>query len=149
MPDYTTASIVGSTTDFTGTVTTVGTAVTWVSGTVFTDALVGQTITINSIEYTVASVTDDHDLILETSAGTQAEAVDYSATVVVTAAPANSVLFGDFSRSFWAVNSGMRIKILTERAADVLERIALIYTRIGAAPLVSTAVKSLVNAATS
>jgi hypothetical protein len=69
----------------TGTVTTVGTAVTWVSGTVFpTGTLgvsanwIGQWITINSVNYQIASVATNHALTLATTAGTQSSPVAYS-----------------------------------------------------------------------
>lgn len=61
-------------------------------------------------------------------------------------ASSKAVLFGDFSRAYWFVNAGMRIKILAERYADVLERAAIIYTRVSGAPLVSGALKALVTA---
>jgi hypothetical protein len=41
----------------------------------------------------------------------------------------------------------MRIRVLKERFADVFEGAAIIYTRLGAATLVSGAVKALVTAA--
>lgn len=61
---------------FSGTVNTSGTAVTWVSGDFFPDyppgALVGQVIIINSVHYTIASVTNSTHLVLTSSAGVQA-----------------------------------------------------------------------------
>jgi HK97 family phage major capsid protein len=58
------------------------------------------------------------------------------------------VLFGDFSRAYSYLNGGgIRIRILRERFADVAQNAALIYHRLGAAKLVSGAVKSLVTAA--
>lgn len=61
------------------------------------------------------------------------------------------VLFGDFSRAYSYLNGsgvgGMRIRVLKERFADVFEGAAIIYTRLGAATLVSGAVKALVTAA--
>lgn len=67
---------------FSGTVTTSGTAVTWVSGDVFPDyppgALVGQVIIINSVHYTIASVTNSTHLVLTSSAGVQGVAVAYA-----------------------------------------------------------------------
>lgn len=63
-----------------GTVNTLGTAVTWVSGPVFDPGLVGQSITINNIVYTVASVTSGTALVLTATAGTQT-GVAYSVTV--------------------------------------------------------------------
>lgn len=65
-----------------------------------------------------------------------------------TAASSPVVLFGDFSRAYAYVNGGgMRIRVLRERyVADSLEQVALIYHRLGAAKLVSGAMKSLVTA---
>jgi hypothetical protein len=54
-----------------GTVNTVGTAVAWVSGTNFPADAAGLRITINSVAYTIASVTSSTALILTSSAGTQ------------------------------------------------------------------------------
>ena len=58
-------------------------------------------------------------------------------------------LFGDFSRAYAYLNGGgVKIRILRERfIADTLEQYALIYHRLGAAKLVSGAVKALVTAA--
>lgn len=57
------------------------------------------------------------------------------------------VLFGDFSRAYAYLNGGgMKVRILSERYIDTLEQAAIIYTRVGAATLVSGAVKSLVTA---
>lgn len=68
-----------------GVVNTVGTAVSWVSGDNFEPDLVGQTITINSVGYTVASVAaDNNSLVLTTSAGAQS-AVSFSYALPVTA----------------------------------------------------------------
>ena len=59
-----------------------------------------------------------------------------------------AVLFGDFSRAYAYLNAGgMRIRVLQERFMDTLERAAVIYHRMGAASLLTTAVKSLVTAA--
>jgi HK97 family phage major capsid protein len=64
------------------------------------------------------------------------------------AASSPVVLFGDYSRAYTYVNGGgVRIKVLRERFADVLEGAAVIYQRLGAQTLVSGAVKSLVTAA--
>ena len=58
------------------------------------------------------------------------------------------VLFGDYSRSYAYLNGGgMKIRIHKERYADTLEIAAVIYQRIGAASLLSGAVKALVTAA--
>jgi hypothetical protein len=62
-----------------GTVNTSGTAVTWVSGTTFPTDAAGQQITINSVAYTVASVTSSTALVLTSSAGVQS-AVAFSAS---------------------------------------------------------------------
>jgi len=64
------------------------------------------------------------------------------------AASSPVVLFGDFSRAYAYLNGGgVRIQVLTERFIDVNEAAAVIHHRIGAATLVSTAVKALVTAA--
>lgn len=62
-----------------GTVSTVGTAVTWVSGTTFDSEMAGGSIVINGVTYTVASVTSGTALVLTSSAGTQT-GVAYSAS---------------------------------------------------------------------
>jgi HK97 family phage major capsid protein len=64
------------------------------------------------------------------------------------AASSPVVLFGDFSRAYAYVNGGgMRIRVLHERyAVDSLQGAAVIYQRLGAAKLVSGAVKALVTA---
>lgn len=54
-----------------GTVNTVGTNVTWVSGTTFPTDAAGLHITINSVPYVIASITSSTALVLTTSAGTQ------------------------------------------------------------------------------
>ncbi len=73
-----------------GTVTTVGTAVTWVSGTLFSPDwtstnnppwLTPASIVINGVTYTIASVTSPTALVLTATAGTQAPPVAYSASV--------------------------------------------------------------------
>lgn len=60
-------------------------------------------------------------------------------------------LFGDFSRALVYLNGsgvgGMKIRVLTERYADVVEGAALIYTRLGSATLINGSVKALVTAA--
>ncbi len=58
-------------TGMTGTVNTGGTAVTWLSGPTFPADAAGRSITINSIEYGIASVTSSTALVLMTSAGAQ------------------------------------------------------------------------------
>jgi hypothetical protein len=57
----------------TSVVNTNGTAVAWVSGAVFVTGTgwVGLSISINGLYYTVASVTDTHNLVLVTGAGAQ------------------------------------------------------------------------------
>jgi HK97 family phage major capsid protein len=64
------------------------------------------------------------------------------------AASSPVVIFGDFSRAYAYVNGGgIKIRVLRERyIADSLEQVALIYHRLGAAKLVSGAVKALVTA---
>ncbi len=53
-----------------GVVVTNGTGVAWVSGDKFDLALeAGQTITINGVDYTIASVSDDENLVLNENAG--------------------------------------------------------------------------------
>lgn len=61
-----------------GTVNTSGTAVTWVSGALFTSGLAGATIVINSVSYTVSSYTDSTHITLTGSAGTQTGVAYYS-----------------------------------------------------------------------
>ena len=59
----------------TSSVTTNGTAVTWVFGYDFTGYAGGQSVTIGGVAYTVFSVTDNQHLILTSSAGVQSSAV--------------------------------------------------------------------------
>ncbi len=62
-----------------GTVTTSGTTVTWVSGTVFdTTWPVGTNILINAVNYVIATVGSTTSLTLTSTAGTQASAVAYA-----------------------------------------------------------------------
>lgn len=68
--------------NMTGTVTTIGTAVTWVSGSFFSPLWVSSTITINAVPYTVSSVTSPVALVLTSTAGTQSTAVAFSVTGV-------------------------------------------------------------------
>ena len=63
----------------TGTVTTAGTAVTWVSGTVFNSDMVGDVITINAVAYRVSAVASSTALTLTSTAGVQV-GVAYSTT---------------------------------------------------------------------
>jgi hypothetical protein len=65
-----------ATTSFVGTVNTTGTAVTWVTGTTFSNLL--SQIVISGITYTVSQVNSPTSLTLESSAGTQTSA-SYSA----------------------------------------------------------------------
>lgn len=62
-----------------GTVTTVGTAVTGVTGTPFLSSWAGETITINSVNYVIASVQSATALTLTGSAGTQSSPVAFTA----------------------------------------------------------------------
>lgn len=55
----------------TGTVNTSGTAVTWVSGGKFFASWAGETILINGVSYTIATVNSSTSITLTTSAGTQ------------------------------------------------------------------------------
>lgn len=105
-PDLTTLAVAGKGTIFsiqtatgalTGTVTTSGTGVTWVSGSVFTSSMVGNPITIAGVQYVVASFTDNHDIVLTTSAGTQTT-VAYTASSV-TYTPVAELKTLDFSGS--------------------------------------------------
>jgi HK97 family phage major capsid protein len=58
------------------------------------------------------------------------------------------VLFGDYSRAYAYLNGGgMKIRVLTERYAETLEILAVIYQRIGASAILPGAVKALVTAA--
>jgi len=71
-----------------------------------------------------------------------------NAMPVYNAALSPVVLFGDFGRAYAYLNGGgVRIQVLTERFIDVNEAAAVIHHRIGAATLVSGAVKALVTAA--
>lgn len=54
-----------------GAVDTNGTAVTWVSGYDFSNFAANDTIVINSVSYTISSITDATNLVLTSSAGTQ------------------------------------------------------------------------------
>lgn len=68
--------------DYAGTVNTVGTAVTWVSGDKFsTGWAADKVIVINSVAYSVVSVTSDTALMLKATAGNQS-AVAYQANDV-------------------------------------------------------------------
>jgi hypothetical protein len=61
-----------------GTVTTVGTAVAYVSGDNFTGLAAGDPITINGVAYTIDTVTSALALTLTATAGTQSSPVDYT-----------------------------------------------------------------------
>lgn len=61
-----------------GTVTTSGATVTWVSGTKFSTNWIYLTMTINGTNYIIESVTSTTKLTLKTSAGTHTTAVSYS-----------------------------------------------------------------------
>jgi HK97 family phage major capsid protein len=64
------------------------------------------------------------------------------------AASSPVVLFGDYSKAYAYVNVGLKIRILRERfVPDAMLGAAVLHTRIGAATLVSGAVKALVTAA--
>lgn len=86
-------------TSFTSVVSTSSTGVTWVSGSVFSAVLVGQTVTINGVNYTVASYTDNHDIVLETSAGTQTSVSFAASVTIVTYEPVAELKTLDFSGS--------------------------------------------------
>lgn len=62
-------------------------------------------------------------------------------------AGAAGVLFGDFSKAWAHVADGVSVRISTERYADLLSNMAILYTRIANVGLVSSAVKKLVFAA--
>lgn len=55
----------------TGVVNTAGTAVTWVSGDVFTPTQIGRGIEINGVSYVVFAYVDSHHVTLSATAGTQ------------------------------------------------------------------------------
>jgi HK97 family phage major capsid protein len=63
------------------------------------------------------------------------------------AASSPVVLFGDFSRAYAYVGTGISIQVLRERYIDTFEGAAVIHHRLGATKIVSGAVKSLVTAA--
>jgi hypothetical protein len=102
-------------TTYTGTCNTSGTAVTWVSGSTFDAALSAAvaswaqngdlvTITINSIPYTISSVTDVHDLVLTASAGAQAAvAFSISIGVAYTATYPVAASYGAFLDGYFIV----------------------------------------------
>jgi len=132
-PDLKTLAVAGKGTVFsiqtaaspvTGIVSTAGTAVTWTSGAVFVtgSSWVGQSITINGVVYTIASVTDNHDLVLTTSAGTQT-GVTYTVTPV-TYTPVAELKTLDFSGSKNDIedvsnfDSGSRFKEYISTMAD-------------------------------
>jgi predicted secreted protein len=92
-PDLTSLAVSGTgtvislqTSKAAGTVTTSGTAVTGVTGTPFVTGTswVGLPITINAVQYLIASVTSATALVLTTSAGTQASPVAFSGPVIYT-----------------------------------------------------------------
>src|ERR1017187_1279722 len=68
-----------------GSVNTSGTAVAWQSGTDFSILSAGMAIQIAGVSYPVSSVTNSHNLVLATSAGTQTGA-SWSAGTLLTAA---------------------------------------------------------------
>ena len=68
--DYSGVSANGQLVDL-GTCNTSGTTVTWVSGGKWWGVMVGGTITINGVPYTIASITSSTVLVLTSSAGTQ------------------------------------------------------------------------------
>lgn len=67
---------------FSGVVSTSGTAVSWVSGSVFVASMVGGTIVINGTNYTVATFVSNHSIAVSSSAGTQSN-VAYSFAAAV------------------------------------------------------------------
>jgi HK97 family phage major capsid protein len=70
-----------------------------------------------------------------------------NAMAAYNAASSPVVLFGDYSRAYAFLNGGgMKVRILAERYIDQLEIGAVIYQRIGAAKLITGAVKALVTA---
>lgn len=91
-----------------GTVTTVGTAVTWVSGANFDSSNVGNTFYIDGARFTVASVTDANDLVLTASAGTQGSTL--AGVVAVSAGTAVTWVSGS---NFVTLTAGQVITIAT------------------------------------
>lgn len=73
-------------TEYLGTVSTAGTAVTWESGNQFNGLVAGDTIVINALTYTFASNPSNTSGTLTASAGTQSD-VDYSAAVITGVTP--------------------------------------------------------------
>jgi hypothetical protein len=88
----------------TGTVTTSGTAVTGVSGTAFTSALVGGGIVINNVSYIVATYVSGTSITLTASAGTQAAAVPY-----LTGGMATLIVVPPGYYEFWMYSLAIRL----------------------------------------
>lgn len=112
-----------------GTATTVGTAVTWVSGNKFTADQAGNPFWINGVKYIVASVTDSTHLVLTTTAGTQT-APTYSVGPSLT-----GVATGSAKTITWvsggAFTSGMAGKIITLGGDDyTVDSVASVPTSI-------------------
>jgi hypothetical protein len=90
-----------------GTVTTAGTAVTWVSGSTFDASNVGNVFYVSGARYTVASVTDPTHLVLTSSAGTQ------GSTFTGTCDTAGTAVTWDSGSTFTGLIAGQVITIAT------------------------------------
>lgn len=87
-----------------GTVSTNGTTVTWVSGDTFNPGLVGGNITINAVVYVVSAYIDEYTLLIASSAGTQVD-------VPFTAASPVSASSGTFLDGYFIVAQGSNSKL--------------------------------------